>query len=237
MSDKNAAIVKALQQLDPKNDDHWTNDGLPRLDAIKGVSGLKREDVTAAAPHFTKDNPVFEAPKADGGESTSGQGDDAAPTPQGDQAQGDDEQGSGDDEQGDQDEQGSADDEDDELAELPADIDEAEAAVLEAKAKLAEAQEQADAAKKVVDQVQAEHDRLVEIRDSQKRPHQDMEDRMAFIKRQAQMRAERAGASAEILKGLDVNKLDPRSALDRSMARKTGFGHRPRPQLPLKTGE
>lgn len=237
MSDKNAAIVKALQQLDPKNDDHWTNDGLPRLDAIKGVSGLKREDVTAAAPHFTKDNPVFEAPKADGGESTSGQGDDAAPTPQGDEQQGDNEQGSGDDEQGDQDEQGSADDGDDELPELPADIDEAEAAVLEAKAKLAEAQEQQAAAQKVVNEAQAEHDRLVEIRDSQKRPHQDMEDRMAFIKRQAQMRAERAGASAEILKGLDVNKLDPRSALDRSMARKTGFGHRPRPQLPLKTGE
>jgi hypothetical protein len=244
MSDKNAAIVKALQQLDPKNDDHWTNDGLPRLDAIKGVSGLKREDVTAAAPHFTKDNPVFEAPKADGGESTSGQGADAAPTPQADEQQGDqdeqaqddeagdgdDEQGAGDDEEGDQ-----AEEQDDELEELPAELDEAEAAVLEAKAKLAEAQEQQAAAQKVVNEAQAKHDRLVEIRDSQRRPHQDMEDRMAFIKRQAQMRAERAGASAEILKGLNVDKLDPRSPLDRSMARKTGFGHRPRPQVPLKS--
>lgn len=237
MSDKNAAIVKALQQLDPKNDDHWTNDGLPRLDAIKGVSGIKREDVTAAAPHFTKDNPVFEAPKADGGESTSGQGDDAAPSPQGDEQQAqDDEQGAGDqDEQGSDDEQQAQDEADDELEELPAELDEAEAAVLEAKAKLAEVQEQRDAAQKVVDDAQAEHDRLVEIRDSQRRPHQDMEDRMAFIKRQAQMRAERAGASAEILKGLNVDKLDPRSPLDRSMARKTGFGHRPRPQVPLKS--
>lgn len=234
MSDKNAAIVKALQQLDPKNDDHWTNDGLPRLDAIKGVSGIKREDVTAAAPHFTKDNPVFEAPKADGGESTSGQGDDAAPSPQGDEQQAqDDEQGAG--EQGSDDEQQAQDEADDELEELPAELDEAEAAVQEAKAKLAELQEQRDAAQKVVDDAQAEHDRLVEIRDSQRRPHQDMEDRMAFIKRQAQMRAERAGASAEILKGLNVDKLDPRSPLDRSMARKTGFGHRPRPQVPLKS--
>lgn len=241
MSDKNAAIVKALQQLDPKNDDHWTNDGLPRLDAIKGVSGLKREDVTAAAPHFTKDNPVFEAPKADGGESTSGQGADAAPTPQADEQQGgddeqaQDEQDAGDDEQGSDDEQQAQDDADDELEELPAELDEAEAAVLDAKAKLAEAQEQQAAAQKVVNEAQAEHDRLVEIRDSQRRPHQDMEDRMAFIKRQAQMRAERAGASAEILKGLNVDKLDPRSPLDRSMARKTGFGHRPRPQVPLKS--
>lgn len=237
MSDKNAAIVKALQQLDPKNDDHWTNDGLPRLDAIKGVSGIKREDVTAAAPHFTKDNPVFEAPKADGGESTSGQGDDAAPSPQGDEQQAqDDEQGADDqDEQSSDDEQQAQDEADDELEELPAELDEAEAAVLEAKAKLAELQEQRDAAQKVVDDAQAEHDRLVEIRDSQRRPHQDMEDRMAFIKRQAQMRAERAGASAEILKGLNVDKLDPRSPLDRSMARKTGFGHRPRPQVPLKS--
>lgn len=251
MSNKTAAIVKALGQLDPANADHWTNDGLPRLDALK-ISGLKREDVTAAAPHFTKDNPKLEAPEAQGGDSTSGQGAEAAPAAQhdeqGEQAQDDAEAGEGDEGQAadaddaaeaaanQDDEQGGDEDEDDELAELPAEIDEAEAAVMDAKAKLEEAQAVANEAQKVVKAAEAEHDRLVELRDSQKRPHQDMEDRLAFIKRQAQMRAERAGASQALLKGLDVNKLDPRSPLDRSMARKTGFGHRPRPQVPLKTG-
>jgi hypothetical protein len=253
MSDKTAAIIKALGQLDPANADHWTNDGLPRLDAIKGVSGLKREDVTAAAPHFTKDNPKLEAPETTGGDSTTGQGADAAPTPQDDEQQadqGDEAQDAANEAQeGDEGQAADADDaaeaaaaadqgDDDELEELPGDdeIDEAEAAVLEAKAKLEEAQDAANEAQKVVKAAEAEHDRLVEARDANRNPHQDMEDRLAFIKRQAQMRAERAGASQALLKGLDVNKLDPRSPLDRSMARKTGFGHRPRPQVPLKSG-
>lgn len=235
MSDKTAAIIKALVQLDPANPDHWTGDGLPRLDAIKGVSGIKREDVTAAAPHFTKDNPTLEAPAAQGGESTSGQGADADPTPPAaDEGGGDEGEQNGDDDAAldDQDEQDEADQE----AEA-GDLDEAELALLEAKAKLEEAQAVANEAQKAVAAAQAEHDRIVELRDANKRPHQDMEDRLAFIRRQQQMRAQRAGASAELLKGLDLTKLDPRSPLDRSMARKQGFGHRPRPQLPLKTGE
>lgn len=234
MSDKTAAIIKALGQLDPANSDHWTNDGLPRLDAIKGVSGLKREDVTAAAPLFTKDNPSFEVPEAQGGDSTSGQGADAEPTPPADQG-GQDQEGAGDDE-GNGDEGDDQGDEDD-LIDAAEELDEAEAAVLEAKAVLEEAQAAANDAKAKVDAAQAEVDRMVEARDAQKRPHQDMEDRMAFIRRQHEQRAARAGAAAEALKGVDLAKLDPRSALDRSMARKVGFGHRPRPQLPLKKGE
>lgn len=241
MADKNAAIVKGLKALDPQNADHWTNDGLPRLDAIKGVSGLKREDVTAAAPHFTKDNPTFEVPEAQGGESTSGQGDDADPTPPADEAaQGEGDAAAGDD-QGDQGGDPPADDdqddEGDELSDLPAEIDEAEAAVLEAQKVLAEAQERANEAQKVVLAAQAEHDKLVEFRDSQKLPHQDTIDRLAFIRSQHEMRARRAGVAAETLKGLNLDNLDPRSPLDRSMARKKGFGHRGRPQVPLKTGE
>lgn len=251
MSDTKAAILTALKQLDPANADHWTGDGAPRLDVLAKlmkVSNVKRGDVTEAAPHFTKDNPTLEAPAAQGGESTSGQGADAAPTPPADdEAQ----QGSGEGDEGgegagDGDQDPPADDEGDEGDEgdedegdlLPGDeeLDEAEAAVLAAKAKLDEAQAAADAAKKVVLEAQAEHDKLVEARDSARSPHADMEERLAFIKRQQENRARRAGVSTELLKGINVDQLDPRSPLDRSMARKKGFGHRGRPQVPLKTG-
>ncbi len=49
-------IHAALQALDPKNDDHWTADGLPRLDVVKAGT---RAAVTAAAPNFSRANPVL----------------------------------------------------------------------------------------------------------------------------------------------------------------------------------
>lgn len=50
-------ITDALSKLDPANDNHWTQDGLPRLDTIKILAGdpsLTREAVTAAAPDFNR---------------------------------------------------------------------------------------------------------------------------------------------------------------------------------------
>lgn len=52
-------IIDALKELDPKNDDHWTGDGLPKLSALKDVKA-NRQEVTAAAPHFTRENPKVE---------------------------------------------------------------------------------------------------------------------------------------------------------------------------------
>lgn len=246
MSDTKTAILTALKQLDPANADHWTGDGAPRLDVLAKlmkVSNVKRGDVTEAAPHFTRDNPTLEAPAQEGGESTSGQGAEGAPVAQeGEQAQ-EGGEGAGDGDEGGQgDDQNAAangDDDQDEGDDLPDDgeIDEAEAAVLAAKAKLEEAEAVANDAKKVVLAAQAEHDKLVEARDKSRSPHADMEERLAFIKRQQENRARRAGVSTELLKGINVDQLDPRSPLDRSMARKKGFGHRGRPQVPLKTGQ
>lgn len=51
-------IREALSTLDTKNDDHWTEDGLPRIDAI-GLDGVTRSEVSAAAPAFTRSNPEF----------------------------------------------------------------------------------------------------------------------------------------------------------------------------------
>lgn len=57
----NEKIIAALKSLDPNNADHWTAEGAPRIGALK-IEGIKREDITSAAPHFSRDNPVIETP-------------------------------------------------------------------------------------------------------------------------------------------------------------------------------
>ena len=65
-------IIEALKQLDANNDDHWTTDGHPRLDAVKELMGgtaVSREEVTKAAPAFSRSNlelPNTEPQRADG---------------------------------------------------------------------------------------------------------------------------------------------------------------------------
>lgn len=58
-------LIEALMDLDPENQNHWTNEGLPKLDALKFATGnpsLTRTDVTDAAPLFTRENRVVEEP-------------------------------------------------------------------------------------------------------------------------------------------------------------------------------
>ena len=50
-------LTDALAKLDPMNDNHWTSDGLPRIDTVKFMAGdptLTREMITAEAPDFTR---------------------------------------------------------------------------------------------------------------------------------------------------------------------------------------
>lgn len=58
-------IKTALSSLDVTNDGQWTSDGLPRLDALKTMTGdatLTRDAVNAALPGFTRTGTV--APSA-----------------------------------------------------------------------------------------------------------------------------------------------------------------------------
>lgn len=53
-------ILDALASLDSKNDNHWTDDGMPRMETLKFLVGdqmLTREAVTAAAPGFSRVSP------------------------------------------------------------------------------------------------------------------------------------------------------------------------------------
>lgn len=60
MSEK---IREALAKLDIGNDDHWTTEGLPRLDVMKDLVGepVTRADITAAAKGFSRKTPNLEA--------------------------------------------------------------------------------------------------------------------------------------------------------------------------------
>ena len=53
-------ITDALSMLDPALDDHWTSDGLPRMDVMCDLVGktITRQEVTDAAPLFTRDAPA-----------------------------------------------------------------------------------------------------------------------------------------------------------------------------------
>lgn len=243
MIDTKTAILTALTQLDTTNDEHWTGDGLPRLDALAKlmhVSNVKRGDVTEAAPNFTRDNATLEAPEVPaeptGATAMGGSSDPLGP----DESDVSTAQAADADDATDPAGQPPAITLDESLEGLfdddePAnEMDEAELAVAEAKAKLEEAEAAANEAKKVVAEAQKDVDRIVAERDANKSPHEDMEARLTYIRRQHQMRAERAGAAHAVLKGINLENLDPRSPLDRAMARKKGFGNRGRPQMPMK---
>lgn len=50
-------LIEALKKLDVNNDNHWTADGLPRLDTVRMLASdaaLTREKLDAAAPGFTR---------------------------------------------------------------------------------------------------------------------------------------------------------------------------------------
>lgn len=50
-------ILEALGKLDPSNDNHWTNDGLPRIDTVRMLAAdptITRETITAEAPNFSR---------------------------------------------------------------------------------------------------------------------------------------------------------------------------------------
>lgn len=51
---KSEQILEALSKLDPENNDHWTQDGSPRLGAVG--DGVSRADILAAAPLFNRKN-------------------------------------------------------------------------------------------------------------------------------------------------------------------------------------
>ena len=55
-------IIETLLKLDKTNDNQWTQDGLPKVDVLKFLSGGEtwtREQISEAAPGFTRSNPII----------------------------------------------------------------------------------------------------------------------------------------------------------------------------------
>jgi hypothetical protein len=50
-------LINALRQLDPANDEHWTDNGAPALEPIRIALGrpIARKEVTSAAPDLTRE--------------------------------------------------------------------------------------------------------------------------------------------------------------------------------------
>lgn len=70
-------LIESLKKLDVNNDNHWTADGLPRLDTVRMLASdaaLTREKLDSAAPGFTRSTAAtWEAPSAAPTKSTQSQ--------------------------------------------------------------------------------------------------------------------------------------------------------------------
>lgn len=57
-----ASIVAALGSLDTTNDEHWTTEGMPRMDVVSDLvkQDLTRAEVTAAAKGFSRKTPTLD---------------------------------------------------------------------------------------------------------------------------------------------------------------------------------
>lgn len=222
--------IAALQQLDPKNDNHWTSDGLPRLETVRlmaGDSQLTREAVSAAIPGFTRAKAVpAQAPAPAGSEqgtSTPAIAAPAAPQPaaQPESSDGTSSTGpGGDNATDDEAEQGSAEAEDP-IAAATARVEAASAAQAQANQEYSQAVAELDALldaaarsgaqETLAEQVGAYHQR-----------------QLAALQQRGEQQRRLRDANVD-LKAL----LPQRSQLDMALTRKTGRGGQ-RPNLPLR---
>ncbi len=59
MRTSNLTLDQALDHLDPDNDAHWTDNGVPRMEALQDLTSnesLRRAEVTNAAPSLTRES-------------------------------------------------------------------------------------------------------------------------------------------------------------------------------------
>lgn len=204
-------IREALSQLDTLDDDLWTSEGYPKIDAVKELLGrsVTRQEIVEAAPQFSRSNPIVEEEKLDEEASE------------------------------DQPKVVFSDDPDlisnfsqkepvdvnsflgflntvptDQLEELKSVLDKQKQGVRDSRSKLDEYELRINGA-------------LTMTKARIKREIPDISDREAnqdYLKSQAELRAKKKMATAELLKGMDISSLDPRAPIDRAFARKTARG-------------
>ena len=213
-------IREALQELDAFNDDHWTADGAPKIDAVKELIGgpVLRQNIIDAAPDFSRDNQVIpdaEPAKDESNEppvhepeeylSKLEQFVEAGPmTPR-------------------------------DFAEFLKTYPTEGLADLQA-VMITQREAVQEAVKTAAEMTGRVKIGLNWVNSRIKIEIPDMNNQQAiqhFIKSQQQTRAAKVEATREILKGVKLSDLDPRAAIDRAMARKNarGTGRPTRPNM------
>ncbi len=218
---KNEALTKALASLDAENDEHWTADGLPRVDVVEGLLGGKadRQAITEAAPHFTRDAwraqkaaqpPTDEKPTIAEIETAMDEGKNPEIKADGTVTF----------------------DELTEQEQLVATLDEQAHEKLE---EIREAEAEVAAAQKRVVALNAEHDQLRFKRESAMPSPTHQESIRAYIDSQNKIRAERVARRNKALEGLKPSDLRKGSPLDEAHQRRNQRGTKRPGRLPLQT--
>jgi hypothetical protein len=218
MANENADdVVKALISLDPKNDEHWNEDGLPRLDQVSKLAGrnVKRSEVTDADPTFNRAKAQgIEPVKAAEQPSTAKAGDhvpavegatptvapDAPQLPPQDEVQAKHSKLS------------------DLITELEGELAEKEAVIAKAKLEVTNGERERDAVNHQLSQLLVQRDNLPGHQANTKQI-------MDYIAGQNRIRLERHERNMELRRiGFNVKDLQPKSPLDAAMARKNTRG-------------
>lgn len=204
-------IKEALAQMDQLDDEQWTADGAPKIEVISGLVGKKvtRQEIIDVAPHFSKENPDIPADAPEEEVSEEDETEEEQPDMEAIEAY----------------IEGGVLPEREFLSVLmdltPASLPTLEAVLAD---QLAGAEEAVKRAEDLKAQVKRS---LAYTRSRIKREVPDISNQQAiqaYIKSQTEQRQARADKSKELLQGVDIKKLDPRSAIDRAMARKTARG-------------
>lgn len=203
-------IRDALGMLDTIDDEVWTSEGLPKIDAVKDLLGrpVTRQEIVDAAPKFTRQNPDL--------------GDDPVPEEVA-------EEGGPIDERQEIDFEEFFESEPKDVNSFLSFMDRVPTSQLQ------ELKDGLDGQRKSFQDMRSkldEYDRRVAgalqmVKSRINREIPDISDREAnqnYLQSQAELRAKKKEATTQLLKGIKLSDLDPRAPIDRAFARKTSRG-------------
>lgn len=226
MTDK---LKQALRGLDPANKDHWTANGLPRMDVLEQALGLKssdikREQVTAVAPKFSRTNRVIDGVNFDEGKDDDNTGQPTqtvvappatpvvAPVVSDAAAEG---------------------------LPVPDEVElteeeKLEAGILACQLNRVEIQAKIKALQGEIKELDATEEKLGEELEALKPADDNQSAIQAYIRSQSEQRAQRMAKRNAVLAQVDPAALAAKSPIDQAMAGRKAARGAKRPQVPLK---
>lgn len=201
-------IKEALGQLDTLNDEQWTSEGMPKVDVVSTLVGstVTRQQIIDAAPKFSRQNTDLDA------EEEGAEEEEVQPVEINEDLIVDFLKA----------EPKTVQDFLEFLKDVPVEQ------LLELEEGLREQQSQLNKSRTMLEEFDGRVRQALSFTKARiKRDVPDMSDaeaNRAYLRSQAEARAEKAAISQALLKGVDVSALDPRAPIDRAFARKTGRG-------------